>query len=113
MNSILIESFKNTCSGRLKQLIERCYLLLERHTQAYNPSDSYLICGIYTPSEIKAELRSYQDKLDNIGKQLEIDWVYLISIDKNDLSFWREAALVQNTLEVRKFYLELQFILSS
>ncbi len=112
MNETIVDSFKNACSGRLKQLIDRCYLSVQSSPETSNRFNSGLICGIYTPLEIKPELRAYRQKLENIGEQLEINWVYLIPVDNTDLARLRDIALVRDSLEARKFYLELQLILS-
>lgn len=114
MYLFLVDTFKNICSGRLKELINRCYLFIEnsntRGIEGYNTS---LICGIYTPSDITEELLDYQEILQDIGDILKIDWVYLIPIDREELGYLREQAQIKNTSKDWKIYLELQYIFSS
>ncbi|MGF1485797.1 MAG: hypothetical protein ACFBSE_01640 [Prochloraceae cyanobacterium] len=113
MNFTLVDLFKNSCSGRLKELIDNCYLFIDSiELQRFKKSDYTCICSIYTFSDIREELIRYQDNLDCIGERLKIDWVYLIPIDKTELSYLRQQAQQKDNLEAWKIYLELQYILS-
>lgn len=112
MNLLLVNSFKNSCSEELKQIIDRCYVLIEYSNLRFNQQDLGLICGIYAPIDIITELVPYQDQLEEIGRLLNIDWVYVIPIDSTEVGHFCEQARTSGEIEAWKMYLELQYIFS-
>ena len=112
MSLLLVNSFKNACSNRLQEILDRCYVLIEYSNIKFNNEELGFICGIYTPIDITTELVPYQDQLEEIGKRLDIDWVYVIPIDQTEVGNFLEQAKISKQLEAWKIYLELQYIFS-
>ncbi|MDJ0727719.1 MAG: hypothetical protein QNJ38_21660 [Prochloraceae cyanobacterium] len=113
MNLTLVNCFKNSCDGRLKELIDRCYLFIDAmELKRFQKCDYTYICNIYTPADIREELINYQYRLECIGDRFKIDWVYLIPIDRRELSYLKKQAEKKGSLEAWKIYLELQYIFS-
>ncbi|MDJ0724668.1 MAG: hypothetical protein QNJ38_06120 [Prochloraceae cyanobacterium] len=112
MNILLVNSFKQACSRKLQDILDRCYVMIEYSSIKFNNQELGFICGIYTPIDITTELVPYQDRLEEVGKMLNIDWVYVIPIDRTEVGNFLEQARVSNQPEAWKMYLELQYIFS-
>ncbi|MGF1487146.1 MAG: hypothetical protein ACFBSE_08535 [Prochloraceae cyanobacterium] len=112
MNLLLVNSFKQACSEQLQEILEDCYVLIEYSNIKFNEEELGFICGIYTPIDITTELVPYQDQLEEIGKMLNIDWVYVIPIDRTEVGNFLAQAKATDRLEAWKIYLELQYIFS-
>lgn len=112
MNVLLVNSFKKACSQKLQKILDRCYVLIEYSDIQFKKEELGFICGIYTPLDITTELVPYQDQLEEIGKMLNIDWVYVIPIDRTEVSNFLAQAKTSDRVEAWKIYLELQYIFS-
>ncbi len=111
MNIVLINSFREFCEGRLAELINSCYLSIEKKDKIgdkYN--DSILICKIYTPRNIEKELIVYQEDLIYIGEILNIQYIYVFPLKAKNLLHFKRQAITNNDLESWKKYLEIQYL---
>ncbi|MDJ0727881.1 MAG: hypothetical protein QNJ38_22495 [Prochloraceae cyanobacterium] len=111
MNVSLVRFFKDYCNGRLKELIDSCYLRIDdRHTVLDLENEFTSICEIYTPLDLAEELNTYQQELTLIGDLLNIEFLYIIPIiEKNLLNLHRQAT-ISNDVETWRTYLELQYL---
>ena len=111
MNILLIDGFKKLCNGRLKELIDFCYISVkELDFPKEQPKDAILVCGIYCPPSISQELFAYQEELESIGHKLQIDRIYVLEIEPVDLHYFREEARMNDNTEAWRTYLEMQYL---
>jgi len=111
MNILLINCFKNFCDGRLKELIDLCYISVkELDFPVEEHKDSILVCGVYCPPAISQELFAYQRELESIGHKLQIDRIYVLEIESADLHYFREEARINGSTEAWRTYLEMQYL---
>ena len=108
MDIALINSLKRSCQGELAELINSSYLTIEsEELNIIAKGYSVLFLEIYTPSHLIHQLYNYEDKLEEIAKELGLDFIQIMLLD---LGYHFSQAKSQKTIAAWKKYLELQYL---